>query len=169
MPIVKYSIVKLWFSETWLLNAMSEIVFSHGGKIVPSICLPTWRLTELEILLSGWPLGPGAAPLRYAHPATPTRNPRLPLYLYTRLFSPFSFAHPAPRRSSAAAAVRFRSREATNTAARPWIVLRYAAPCRVFLRPRLRRSRTRASHGSGLRRRKRRREELLLGGHPGGA
>jgi hypothetical protein len=46
---------------------------------VLSICLPTWRLTELEILLAGWPLGPGAAPLRYAHPATPTRNPPLPL------------------------------------------------------------------------------------------
>ena len=104
-----------------------------------------------------WPVAPGGL-RRYAHPATPTRNPPLPLYLYTppirryktdtRLLSPFSSptrrlagAPPPPLSGSAAAA--------TDDAAHPWNALRYAAPRCVFLRPRLRRRRTRASHGSG--------------------
>ena len=167
-----------------MLNAVSDIVFSHGGKKKCS------AYVLLEILLAGWPLGPGAAPLRYAHPATPTRNPPaspLFIYLYTPIrryktgaaqeypaflqrLSPFS---PTPRLAGARPPPPppLSGSEAADTdaSAHPWNALRYAASRCVFLRAEAERVRRRRRPNPCVPRvRRREREERLLGGLRGG-
>jgi hypothetical protein len=140
------------------------------------IRLPTCRLRgrELEILLAPR----GAASLRrYPHPATPTRNPPLPLYLYTppirryktdtRLLGPFSPTRclagappPPPQLSGSRSSSHRRCRTSVECPQirRPALRLPEAeapsTPPNPCIFPRVRRKK---------------REELQLGGRRGGA
>lgn len=153
---------------------MSESVFLYirgekGAQHTSSYVAPTWAYTTSSRARNS-PGPPGAAPLRAPGDAH-TKSPA-PLYLYTHrryktdigVLSPFSFSHPAPRRSSAAAtaAVRFRSsvhRRRRESVECPQIRI----PALRLSEAEARRRRTRASHGAGPE------EEELLGGRRGGA